>query len=89
MVLADMPFGKRVGSALDNVTLYPGVLGETERVVAKSGRANGSGGVAVMLSTESRLLEDAQRHSKTVFVERQSVMNVGGLDATVIVMRFY
>lgn len=63
-VVANLPFGKQVGSHRDNQRLYPAMLEELERVVARDGRI-------VLLTEDKRLLRDAvQRSSFKVVRER-------------------
>ena len=63
-VVANLPFGKQVGSHRDNQRLYPAMLEELERVVVRDGRI-------VLLTEDKRLLRDAvQRSSFKVVRER-------------------
>ncbi|MFF0271636.1 TRM11 family SAM-dependent methyltransferase [Kribbella sp. NPDC004536] len=63
-VVANLPFGKQVGSHRENQRLYPAMLRELERVVARDGRA-------VLLTEDKRLLREAvQRSSFKVVRER-------------------
>lgn len=63
-VVANLPFGKQVGSHRDNQRLYPAMLGELERVLTRAGRV-------VLLTEDKRLLRDAvQRSSFKIVRER-------------------
>ncbi|GAA1142777.1 hypothetical protein GCM10009630_46570 [Kribbella jejuensis] len=63
-VVANLPFGKQVGSHRDNQRLYPAMLEELERVVVRDGRI-------VLLTEDKRLLRNAvQRSSFKVVRER-------------------
>ncbi|NUR98910.1 MAG: methyltransferase domain-containing protein [Kribbellaceae bacterium] len=63
-VVANLPFGKQVGSHWDNQRLYPATLRELERVLVRDGRV-------VLLTEDKRLLRDAvQRSSFKVVRER-------------------
>jgi tRNA G10 N-methylase Trm11 len=54
VLLADLPYGHRMGSHEDNASLYPAVLAEAARVTAP-------GGVMVVVTHELRLFERSLR----------------------------
>ncbi len=56
MLLADLPYGHRMGSHQDNAALYPAVLAEAARVAAP-------GGVMVVVTHELRLFERCLREA--------------------------
>lgn len=76
-VLANLPFGRQVGTPEGNRELYPAVLREIARVLQ-------SGGVAVTLTPERRLLE---RSLGGAFVlEREVPVTVRGFRAAIQVL---
>jgi len=56
VLLADLPYGHRMGSHQDNASLYPAVLAEAARVTAP-------GGVMVVVTHELRLFERSLREA--------------------------
>ena len=77
-VIVDMPFGKRCGSGKSNQRLYPGALREMARVTRAGGRA-------VLLVAQRKLLlrcVDDRRWR----IEREAMVNVGGLVGFVFVL---
>ncbi|WP_395138013.1 hypothetical protein [Armatimonas sp.] len=50
-IVADLPFGQRIGSHKDNVKLYPALLAKAERLLRV-------GGTEVFLTHEIRLFEE-------------------------------
>jgi 23S rRNA G2445 N2-methylase RlmL len=71
-IVCDMPFGRRVGSHRENRRLYPCVLGEMARVLR-------SGGRAVLLSQERRLMETLLPRDERWRPRGVHRVNVGGL----------
>lgn len=70
-VVANLPFGKRVGSHIGNQRLYPAVLGEIARVLAPKGRA-------VLLTEDKRLFTQTVQRTRGVRVIKEIVFETGG-----------
>ncbi|TDW90568.1 putative RNA methylase family UPF0020 [Kribbella pratensis] len=78
-VIANLPFGKQVGSHRANRTLYPAVLGEIDRVLSVDGRA-------VLLTEDKRLLHSAIERQRALKVVRQRVLRYNGATPTAYVL---
>ncbi len=78
-VLANMPFGKRVGSHGVNVALYPAALAEIARVLPGGGRA-------VLLTDDKRLFRETVQRTRLVRVIKEIVMTRGGLHPSAYVV---
>lgn len=77
-VVADLPFGQRIGSHKDNVKLYPALLTEAARLL----RPNGT---AVFLTQEIRLFEE--NLSPQWQIERVIPLTVGGMHPKLYVIK--
>ena len=73
-IACDMPFGRRMGSHRQNLYLYPPVLREMARVLR-------SGGRAVLLTLEKRLMRRCLQRIEAWGQEAVYTVNVGGLEA--------
>ncbi|KAB8160226.1 methyltransferase domain-containing protein [Streptomyces sp. 3MP-14] len=71
-VMANLPFGKRVGSHAANRTLYPRFLAELARVLTPDGRA-------VLLTEDKRLLRASVERTRDVRVIKEVTVSTGGL----------
>lgn len=78
-VLANLPFGKRVGSHDGNVALYPRALREVSRVLTADGRA-------VLLTEDKRVFRDAAQRAPRLKIVRELLVETGGLHPTVFVL---
>ena len=78
-VVANLPFGKQVGSHRANRTLYPAVLDEIARVLAADGRA-------VLLTEDKRLLHSAIERQGGLKVVRQRLLRYNGATPTAYVL---
>jgi SAM-dependent methyltransferase len=78
-VLANLPFGKRVGSHRVNEDLYPGALRELARVLPGGGRA-------VLLTDDKRLFEQTVQRTPLLRVIKEVVLARGGLYPSVYVL---
>ncbi|TCO47888.1 putative RNA methylase family UPF0020 [Kribbella antiqua] len=78
-VIANLPFGKRVGSHQDNVRLYPAALAEIARVLTDDGRA-------VLLTEDKRLLRDAVAHTKGLKIAKERVLRFNGATPTAFII---
>ena len=78
-VVANLPFGKRVGSHGGNVTLYPAFVREVGRVLTAKGRA-------VLLTEEKRLLLDAVQRTRGVRIIKEIELATGGLHPSAYVV---
>lgn len=71
-VIANLPFGKRVGSHEINAVLYPAFLRELGRVLRNDGRA-------VLLTEDKRLFVASVQRSAGLKIVKESVFETGGL----------
>ncbi|MFF1817514.1 TRM11 family SAM-dependent methyltransferase [Kribbella sp. NPDC058245] len=78
-VIANLPFGKRVGSHRDNQRLYPAALGEIARVLTNDGRA-------VLMTEDKRLLQEAVAGVRGLKIVRERLLRYGGATPTVYVL---
>lgn len=70
-VVANMPFGKRVGSHEENQALYPAFLRELARVMPAKGRA-------VLLTEDKRLFTDSVARTGGIKIASERVLRYGG-----------
>jgi hypothetical protein len=78
-VLANLPFGKRVGSHRVNARLYPAALAEIARVLPGNGRA-------VMLTDDKRLFRETVQRTRLIRVIKEIVLARGGLHPSAYVV---
>lgn len=79
-LVCNLPFGKQIGSAEENRTLYPALLTEWIRVLQPGARV-------VLLTSECDLLLRSLRRIPALQVERRLPVLVRGLWATIFVLR--
>jgi tRNA G10 N-methylase Trm11 len=78
-VVANLPFGKRVGSHGVNVDLYPGFLRQLTRVLTGQGRA-------VLLTDDKRILVEAISRTANLRVVKEVTFETGGLHPSAYVV---
>ena len=80
--VTDLPFGKRLGSKMNNRALYPSMLKEMARVCKpKTGRA-------CLLTSDKRSITNAiNEASKLWTLKRTNFVNIGGLRAAVYLLK--
>lgn len=78
-VLANLPFGKRVGSHRVNARLYPAALAEIARVLPGNGRA-------VLLTDDKRLFRETVQRTRLIRVIKEIVLARGGLHPSAYVV---
>jgi tRNA (guanine6-N2)-methyltransferase len=78
-VVANLPFGKRVGSHRGNATLYPGLLRELTRVLTRQGRA-------ALLTEDKALLRQSVQRTPHLHVVRELVLETGGAHPSAFVL---
>jgi len=78
-VLANLPFGKRVGSHRVNEDLYPGALREIARILPGGGRA-------VLLTDDKRLFRETVQRTPLLRVIKEVVLARGGLHPSAYVV---
>ena len=78
-VVANLPFGKRVGTHRVNEDLYPGALREIARVLPGGGRA-------VLLTDDKRLFRETVQRTPLLRVIKEVVLARGGLHPSVYVV---
>jgi tRNA (guanine6-N2)-methyltransferase len=78
-VVANLPFGKRVGSHRVNAALYPAALAEIARVLPGGGRA-------VLLTDDKRLFRETVQRTRLVRVVKEIVLARGGLHPSAYVL---
>ncbi len=71
-VISNIPFGKRVGSHAGNLELYPGFLGELNRVLRADGRA-------VLLTEDKTLFRRSVQATPELHIVREAQLASGGL----------
>lgn len=78
---ADLPFGHRTGSHVDNTTLYPALMREAARVAKPGARF-------ALITAEVRLMEHVLQQSPTLWARERSLrVNLGGLQPIIHVLR--
>jgi tRNA (guanine6-N2)-methyltransferase len=80
VVLADLPFGHRVGSHRENRELYPSLLQEAARVVRKDG-------CAVIITHEIKLMEAVLLMVPKWYKVREIPITLSGLHPRIYVLR--
>ncbi len=78
-VVANLPFGKQVGSHHANRTLYPATLDEIARVLTADGRA-------VLLTEDKRLLHTTIERQNGLKLVRQRLLKYNGATPTAYVL---
>lgn len=78
-VVANLPFGKQVGSHQNNRTLYPALLCELERILTPTGRA-------VLLTEDKRLLRTALEQQRALKLVRERLLRYNGATPTAYVL---
>jgi predicted RNA methylase len=78
-VIANLPFGKRVGSHGANQTLYPSFLRELDRVLSGDGRA-------VLLTEDKRLLVESIQRTRGLRIIKEATFATGGAHPTAYVV---
>lgn len=78
-VIANLPFGKQVGSHRTNRILYPAVLQELDRVLTPNGRA-------VLLTEDKRLLRTALEQQRALKLVRERLLRYNGATPTAYVL---
>lgn len=79
-VVSDLPFGKKVGSNVENRVLYPAILREVERVLTADGRV-------VLLTDDKRFFEQAVQRARGLKVVAQRVVRYNKVTPTAYVLR--
>ena len=78
-IVADLPFGHRVGSHDDNKALYPAILREAGRVAKPGARC-------VLITAEVKLMEAALTPTLSQWERGQTLrVNLGGLRPAIFV----
>jgi hypothetical protein len=81
VLVADLPFGQRIGSHRGNTVLYPAVMAEATRVAAPGARL-------CLLTHEVNLLEEALRPYAGIWKRVQTLrVAVGGMHPRVFLLR--
>jgi tRNA (guanine6-N2)-methyltransferase len=78
-VIANLPFGKRVGSHVANQTLYPAFLREVDRVLTGDGRG-------VLLTEDKRLLVETVQRTRGLRIVQEVTFGSGGGHPTAYVV---
>jgi tRNA (guanine6-N2)-methyltransferase len=78
-VVANLPFGKRVGSHQDNLRLYPAAIAEIARVLTTDGRA-------VLLTEEKRLFKDTVARTRGLKIAKERILRFNGATPTAFVL---
>jgi 23S rRNA G2445 N2-methylase RlmL len=80
-IVTNLPFGKQIGTAAENRTLYPELMTEWVRVLEPAGRM-------VLLTSERDLMRRTLQPHENLRVTRQLRVLVRGQEATVYVIRY-
>lgn len=80
VLLADLPFGQRVGTHAENERLYPRMMQESARIAKP-------GGVFALITHEIRLIDDLLRHNDAWHVEQQIKITLRGLHPRIYILR--
>jgi HEAT repeat protein/predicted RNA methylase len=81
VVLANLPFGRRVGNHEENISLYPAFIKELVRILKHGGRA-------VLLTQEVKLLHASLSfHKQCLKIEHEQAIEMGGLSPHIIVLQ--
>jgi SAM-dependent methyltransferase len=78
-IVSDLPFGKRVGTRLNNNKLYPLLLDEFARVLKKGGRAS-------LLTADYKPFSIYLSKTRVWKIHGRHTINMGGNDATIFVL---
>ena len=78
-VIANLPFGKQVGSHASNQLLYPAILNEISRTLARTGRA-------VLLTEDKQLLVQTVGRTKGLKIIRDRLLRYRGATPTAYVL---
>ena len=79
-VVSDLPFGKRIGSNVQNRTLYPALLREVERVLTADGRC-------VLLSDDKRIFVESVARATGLKIAGERVIRYNGVTPTAYIVR--
>ena len=79
-VSANLPYGRRSGHSRENQELYPSIVDEVDRVLRE-------GGIAILLSTDKKLMRDSLRPHSSLIVVSERDIEAGGLRPTVFVIQ--
>lgn len=79
LILADLPFGQRVGSHAENLTLYPALLDEAARVAELGARF-------VLITHEKRLIRNNLRGHPAWQTVAELEVNQNGLHPVIVVL---
>ncbi|MBD1370776.1 HEAT repeat domain-containing protein [Hazenella sp. IB182357] len=81
VVMANLPFGRRVGNHEENIALYPQLVREIVRILHAGGRA-------VLLTQEVKLLHEALKpYRKQLVCEWEQAIEMGGLTPHILRLR--
>ncbi|CAG2111432.1 unnamed protein product [Medioppia subpectinata] len=82
--ITDLPFGKRLGSKHDNKTLYPALLQQLSRCIRV-----GTGRMVLLTQDKRNMIQSLQKPyvSKYWKVVRKTFVRIGGLDASIFVLK--
>lgn len=79
-VLADLPFGQRVGSHVENTRLYPAILDETARITR-------GGATFGLITHEIKLITNLLHENNEWKLEREQRISLRGLHPRIYVLR--
>ncbi len=79
VMLADLPFGNRVGSHEENIDLYPRLLAEAARLVRRDGRF-------VIITHEVTLMDAIVRDTDKWFIQKTLRITLSGLRPKIYVL---
>lgn len=79
LIMADLPFGQRVGSHAENLALYPALMNEAARVA-------GAGARLVLITHEKRLIRQILHEHPAWAIIEELEINQNGLHPVIVVL---
>jgi len=79
-VVANLPYGQRVGSHQSNLSFYPLFFKELNRIISSKGRV-------VLLTQEKKLLNDCIKKNKNFLIEQKLTVDIGNIQPDIFVLK--
>lgn len=78
-IVANLPYGRRVGSHRSNLELYSLFVKELNRIMKENGRA-------VLLTQEKKLLIDCIKKEKELLIKKTITVEIGGIQPDIFIL---
>jgi len=78
-IVANLPYGRRIGSHRSNLELYSLFIKELNRIMKEDGRA-------VLLTQEKNLLIDSVRKEKELLIKETITVKIGGIQPDIFIL---